>query len=178
MLGKVLTAVLLTAVLIVADSNTPAQINNSTVRAEAQTATSKANEILPTMQQPSPETVKPVEPEAQLTATTVAVQIPMSNRDIGMQMAQAKGWTGDQWLCLEKLWTNESNWRHTVSNYDGSGAYGIPQALPAEKMASHGSDYLTNPRTQIAWGLDYVAARYSTPCNALHLWESRLPHWY
>lgn len=103
---------------------------------------------------------------------------PMTNREIGQQMASDKGWTGNQWLCLEKLWTNESNWRHTAANYHGSGAYGIPQALPASKMISHGEDYLTNPRTQIAWGLDYIANRYGTPCQALSFWNSKSPHWY
>lgn len=103
---------------------------------------------------------------------------PMTNREIGQQMASDKGWTGDQWLCLEKLWSNESNWRHTVSNYQGSGAYGIPQALPASKMKSYGADYLTNPRTQIAWGLDYIKNRYETPCQALSFWNSKSPHWY
>lgn len=103
---------------------------------------------------------------------------PMTNREIGQQMASDRGWTGNQWLCLEKLWTNESNWRHTAANYQGSGAYGIAQALPASKMISHGEDYLTNPRTQIAWGLDYIASRYGTPCQALSFWNSKSPHWY
>ena len=44
-----------------------------------------------------------------------------------------------------------------VWNYQGSGAYGIPQALPASKMASAGADYMTNPATEIRWGLGYVA---------------------
>lgn len=113
---------------------------------------------------PTPEPPKPVK--------------PMTNREIGQQMAADKGWTGDQWLCLEKLWSNESNWRHTAANYHGSGAYGIPQALPASKMKSHGEDYLTNPRTQIAWGLDYIQNRYKTPCQALSFWNSKSPHWY
>lgn len=127
--------------------------------------------------------VKPVDVVQQIVTPTpeptpAPPVIPMTNREIGQQMASEKGWTGDQWLCLEKLWTNESNWRHTAANYQGSGAYGIPQALPASKMASHGEDYLTNPRTQIAWGLDYIANRYSTPCGALSFWNSKSPHWY
>ena len=34
-----------------------------------------------------------------------------------------------------------------------SGAYGIPQALPGDKMAAFGSDWQTNPATRLAWGL-------------------------
>ena len=30
-------------------------------------------------------------------------------------------------------------------------AYGIPQADPGSKMAAEGSDWLTNPQTQIRW---------------------------
>lgn len=103
--------------------------------------------------------------------------VPKTNREIGQSMAAAKGWKGNQWLCLEKLWTNESNWRTNAANRS-SGAHGIPQSLPASKMRSHGDDYLTNPSVQIAWGLDYIANRYGTPCNALSFWNSKSPHWY
>ena len=41
-------------------------------------------------------------------------------------------------------WTRESGWQ-LVWNTGGSGAYGIPQALPASKMASAGADYMTDP---------------------------------
>lgn len=140
-------------------------INNQVKVAKSQPVQAKANETKPQTQEPSPQLAKP-------TPT------PMSNREIGQQMASEKGWTGSQWLCLEKLWTNESNWRSTAANYQGSGAYGIPQSLPASKMASHGADYLTNPRTQIAWGLDYISKRYSSPCAALTFWNNQSPHWY
>ncbi|GAA1860758.1 ubiquitin-like domain-containing protein [Myceligenerans crystallogenes] len=100
------------------------------------------------------------------TTTETAAPAPVgSNREIGQQMAAARGWTGSEWTCLEALWTRESNWDHTAMN-PSSGAYGIPQALPGSKMGSHGSDWQTNPATQIAWGLDYIAGRYGTPCGA------------
>ena len=68
---------------------------------------------------------------------------------LGQQLASAYGWgSGPEWTCLDELWTRESGWR-MVWNYAGSGAYGIPQALPASKMASAGADYMTNPATQI-----------------------------
>jgi hypothetical protein len=83
----------------------------------------------------------------------------------GLAMAARYGWTGQQALCLNWLWTRESGWR-LVWNYGGSGAFGIPQALPASKMASAGPDYMTSPVTEIRWGLGYIAERYGTPCNA------------
>ncbi|WP_157622457.1 hypothetical protein [Nostocoides sp. Soil756] len=87
------------------------------------------------------------------------------------------GFSQGQWPCLEQLWTGESDWRWWVSN-SSSGAYGIPQSLPASKMATVGDDWRTNPVTQIRWGLDYIKRSYGTPCNALNMWNSRSPHWY
>lgn len=87
------------------------------------------------------------------------------------------GYSQAQWPCLDQLWIGESDWRWWVAN-PSSGAYGIPQSLPASKMATMGSDYRTNPVTQIRWGLDYIKKSYGTPCNALDVWNSRSPHWY
>lgn len=88
-----------------------------------------------------------------------------SNRALGKAIAAQRGWTGSEWSCLNALWTKESNWRHTAAN-SSSGAYGIPQSLPGSKMASAGSDWRTNPATQIEWGLGYISGRYGTPCGA------------
>ncbi len=89
-----------------------------------------------------------------------------SNRALGQQMAASLyGWSGDQWSCLDNLFSRESGWSHTAENRS-SGAYGIPQALPGSKMAVYGSDWQTNPATQIKWGLAYIQGRYGTPCGA------------
>jgi hypothetical protein len=88
------------------------------------------------------------------------------------------GWTSDaQYNCLVQLWDHESGWRWNADN-PGSAAYGIPQALPGRKMASAGSDWATNPLTQIKWGLGYIEDAYGSPCNAWATWQSRYPHWY
>ncbi len=98
-----------------------------------------------------------------IPATTPAQQ--GTNRGIGQSMASSMyGWTGDQWACLDTLWMHESGWRHTAQN-KSSGAYGIPQALPGSKMAKYGDDWMTNPATQIKWGLAYIKGRYGNPCN-------------
>jgi hypothetical protein len=95
---------------------------------------------------------------------------------LAQQMLAARGW-GGQWAALSALWMGESGFRHTARN-PSSGAYGIPQALPASKMASAGADWQTNPATQIKWGLDYIAGRYGTPAAAYAAWQARSPHWY
>ena len=98
-----------------------------------------------------------------------------SNRRIGREMAAKRGWTGDQWTCLNNLWTKESGWSTRATNASGS-AGGIPQALPASKMASAGDDWRTNPATQIKWGLGYISGRYGNPCGAWRHFQNR--NWY
>ncbi|MED7922947.1 transglycosylase SLT domain-containing protein [Nonomuraea sp. LP-02] len=96
------------------------------------------------------------------------------NKSIAKPMVAARGWNNVQFRCLERLWARESGWNHRAAN--GSGAYGIPQALPGVKMSSSGRDWRTNPRTQIKWGLGYIKQRYGTPCGA---WGHFLSHnWY
>jgi len=80
-------------------------------------------------------------------------------------MATEYGWGEGQYKCLNRLWTKESNWNYQARN-PRSGAHGIAQALPASKMEKVGTDWRTNPITQIQWGLLYVSERYNTPCAA------------
>ena len=88
----------------------------------------------------------------------------------------ARQQVGDrQFYCLDKLFNRESGW-NTYATNPSSGAYGIPQALPASKMASAGADWKTNPFTQVRWGLNYIANRYGSPCGA---WaHSQSVGWY
>jgi hypothetical protein len=86
-------------------------------------------------------------------------------RAVGCTLMLAAGFGIDQFPCLDKLWKKESGWNPKASN-PSSGAYGIPQALPGNKMASEGSDWRNNAATQIKWGLGYIEGRYNTPCGA------------
>ena len=85
------------------------------------------------------------------------------------------GWSDSDFECLVSLWNRESGWNPTCRN-SSSGAYGIPQALPASKMASCGSDYLSNYKTQINWGLSYIKSRYGSPSSAWSAFRSK--GWY
>ncbi len=100
---------------------------------------------------------------------------PSENAKLGHQMMLDFGYDENQWGCLYNLWTRESRWRTTATN-PSSGAYGIPQSLPASKMARYGSDYMTNPATQITWGLNYIKGRYKTPCGAWSSFQKK--GWY
>jgi hypothetical protein len=104
-------------------------------------------------------------------AVPYAGEIPAScneysgSRGVGCALMLDAGFKIDQFPCLDKLWKRESGWNYKALN-SGSGAYGIPQALPGSKMASVADDWKTNPATQIKWGLGYIEGRYNTPCGA------------
>ncbi len=83
------------------------------------------------------------------------------------EKALSSGLSLRSWGCIHKLWDNESRWNSKALN-KSSGAYGIPQALPAVKMAVEGSDWQTNPFTQINWGFRYLKYHWANqPCVAL-----------
>ena len=85
------------------------------------------------------------------------------------------GWEETEIVPLIQLWNRESGWNPNSHN-GSSGAHGIPQALPASKMASEGSDYYTNGNTQIRWGLKYIKNRYGSPSGAWAHFQSS--NWY
>jgi hypothetical protein len=99
---------------------------------------------------------------------------PSSAQGIAYNLLASFGFSTSQFGCLNDIWTRESGWRYNAEN--ASGAYGIPQALPGSKMATYGSDWQTNPATQIKWGLNYIKSRYGSPCQAWAVWQSQ--GWY
>ncbi|WP_073796426.1 transglycosylase SLT domain-containing protein [Streptomyces sp. CB03578] len=96
---------------------------------------------------------------------------PTSAKAIAHQMIKDPA----QFAAFDKIVSHESGWNHMATN-SSSGAYGLVQALPASKMASAGSDWKTNPATQIKWGLDYMNSRYGSPVGAWNFWQAN--HWY
>ena len=80
-----------------------------------------------------------------------------------------------QYASFSKIVEHESHWNHTATN-SSSGAYGLVQALPASKMSSAGSDWKTNPATQIKLGLNYMNERYGSPNAAWAFWQAN--GWY
>ena len=100
---------------------------------------------------------------------------PGSAKAIALRLVQQRGWNTAQYDCLVALWGKESGWNVYAFNA-GSGAYGIPQGVPGNKMASVGSDWKTSAKTQIVWGLGYIQGRYVNPCGA---WShSQSKGWY
>ena len=98
-----------------------------------------------------------------------------SPEQVAERMLSQFGWSSGQFSCLQPLWEHESGWSVTAEN-PSSGAYGIPQALPAAQMASAGADWQANAATQIRWGLTYIQGRYGSPCGA---WAHEVAdNWY
>ncbi|MFJ5699150.1 hypothetical protein [Arthrobacter sp. NPDC093139] len=138
--------------------------------APAKAAAAKPKAVAPAVKA-APAKVAP----APKPAAPAAVNDPAGAQAYAASKLSSHGWAADQMQCLKKLWTKESEWRTTATN-PSSGAYGIVQSLPAEKMASSGADYRTNYRTQINWGLGYIKERYGSPCAALNFHYAN--NWY
>jgi hypothetical protein len=101
----------------------------------------------------------------------VAPPDPGTAQRIAYNMLSSFGWSPSTYFsCLDNIWSRESGWRYNAQN--ASGAYGIPQALPGSKMATAGADWMTNPATQIKWGLGYIQGRYGDPCSAWSYWQA------
>lgn len=80
-------------------------------------------------------------------------------------------WADNQYECLDKLWTQESNWRSEAFNkikVMGKNAGGIPQIL--------GLDPKIPAPLQIDRGFAYIMHRYGTPCMAWKFHEKN--NWY
>jgi hypothetical protein len=103
--------------------------------------------------------------------SSISLQVEMARTISGAKMVakvilfDEYGMSEGQFICLNKLWTKESHWNYKARN-PRSGAHGIAQALPAEKMSVIADDWRSNPVTQIRWGLRYITMRYETPCKA------------
>jgi len=110
------------------------------------------------------------------SASVELARSPKGAREVARVLMDDKyGWGEKQYACLDELWIKESNWNYRASN-KRTGAHGIPQALPATKMDSAGTDWRTNPVTQISWGLRYIEVRYESPCKA---WAKfKRSNWY
>jgi hypothetical protein len=103
--------------------------------------------------------MRPAEPAAskaavqpgQTAAAVPAAAVPAASgspRQIAQAMLGSFGWSSSQFSCLDPLWEHESRWNVTAAN-PGSGAFGIPQALPGSRMVSAGPDWQTSAATQI-----------------------------
>ena len=122
----------------------------------------------------APEAPAPVEQAASRSEERPALAVqdtsPAAVRELARSMVPAS-----QWAAFSNIISHESSWNVKATN-GSSGAYGLAQALPGSKMAATGSDWKTNPETQIRWALDYMNGRYGSPNAAWSFWQNH--HWY
>lgn len=116
-----------------------------------------------------------VKPEPIVTSDRTKITISRSRDFVGFAESQINNKI--QFKCFDELMHRESSWRSRknpeLAKNKNSSAYGIPQALPGNKMATHGSDWAFNPITQIRWALDYIDERYGSPCKALEFHDRK-----
>lgn len=103
-------------------------------------------------------------------ARVISVSLPAGSHTDWMAAA---GIAASDYGYVDYIISRESGWGVTKSNYGGSGAYGLGQALPASKMAPFGADYMTNPITQLRWANAYATSRYGSWANAYNFWINR-----
>ena len=97
---------------------------------------------------------------------------PTGSHENWMRLA---GFKPSEYSAINYIVNHESSWNPSATN-PSSGAYGLPQSLPGNKMVSAGSDWRTNPITQLRWMRDYVNGRYGGANGALAFWKRN--HWY
>ena len=103
---------------------------------------------------------------ASVTRQVEMARTPVGAKVVARQIMKSEyNWGSYQFECLNRLWTKESHWNYKAHNYK-SGAHGIAQALPANRMEIISSDWRKNPVTQMRWGLRYIEIRYENPCKA------------
>ncbi|MCW2930131.1 MAG: hypothetical protein JWM19_1093 [Actinomycetia bacterium] len=148
------------------DAAKPSKVSPSAVMASAAAATNAAQNNAANTGSSNSGSQQVVQAAAPDTGTA---------QQIGYDMLPSFGYNqSSEWTCLQALWNQESGWRYDAEN--PSGAYGIPQSLPGDKMASAGADWQTDPTTQIRWGLGYIQSVYGTPCGA---WDHEVADgWY
>lgn len=76
---------------------------------------------------------------------------------------------------VDYIISHESGWNYRAVNAS-SGAYGLPQSLPAGKLASAGADWRDNPVTQLRWANNYAVGRYGSWEAAYRFWT--VNHWW
>src|ERR1700691_4313546 len=101
------------------------------------------------------------------TGVSTSTNSPSPSGSLQAYALQLLGGNETQYACLSGVIAIESGWNVYADN-PGSGAYGIPQALPGSKMSVAGSDWATDGYTQLRWMIDfYIPPTYGNPCGAL-----------
>ena len=105
-------------------------------------------------------------PETQYVTVGMKVNLPPGTHQDWMA---AVGIAESDYGYVNFIMDHEAHWNPIARNRY-SGAYGICQALPGNKMASAGADWETNPITQLRWCNSYAIGRYGSWAGAYQFW--------
>lgn len=108
------------------------------------------------------------QPERPVEQPQVVTQALPTDKTELMRLA---GIPESEYSHVDYIVSKESSWNYQAVNAS-SGATGLCQAWPAEKMATEGSDYLTNPITQLKWCHKYSLERYGSWYSAFAFWTA------
>jgi len=163
---RYIIAVILSAALIWALPKADTPVNKSTIaRVKTHTVQAVAPEKATEVQSSAPMDQKAIaEPAKEVTQVT-SPPVPSTHEEL---MNQA-GISPEDYGAADYITTHESSWR-SFATEPHTGAYGLCQSLPAVKMASAGSDWQTNPVTQLKWCNSYALTRYGG-------WHGAYAHW-
>jgi uncharacterized protein YabE (DUF348 family) len=118
-------------------------------------------------------TKEPVKQVVTVGAKVVVAAAPVSGGH--EDWMRAAGITESDFGYVNYIITRESTWNYLAVNRS-SGAYGLCQSLPGSKMLSAGSDWQTNPITQLRWCNGYALGRYGSWAKAYNFWVNN--HWW
>ncbi|NUR25563.1 MAG: hypothetical protein HOV83_06890 [Catenulispora sp.] len=170
---------------------TPTSDSSSTLLPSLQSpssavGTTSTTSTTPTTRPSTPTTSTTSKPTTTPTPTKTTTPAPStsSSSSVGMGYnatpAQAQAIAKQlvptsQYACFANIIERESSWNLHATN-PSSGAYGLGQALPGDKMAPYGSDWRNSATVQIKWALAYMTGRYGSPCAAWTFWQNH--SWY
>lgn len=157
------------------DDAAAAKAEEEAVKAEEEAAAKAEEEAETEEDNQEVETVEP-EPEPEVDTDTDIDSgnnsgYPTSGAVSGYknQIMAAAGISSSDYTYVDYIVSKESGWNYLISN-SVSGAYGLCQALPGSKMSSSGSDWATNPETQMRWCNSYALSRYGSWQAAYNYW--------
>jgi len=105
----------------------------------------------------------------------IIVQKEVSIKEYAYELAFSKyGWGKAERKCLGVMWGKEAAWDFTAIS--PSDDYGIPQRHMRKNSPEEIAEFMSSPKIQIKWGLNYIEKRYGSPCEAWKFWQEN--RWY
>ena len=116
-----------------------------------------------------------VKPEKVVTVSLTHLKVQTTKSEaLTFLTVYTKGWSMEQWKCLQYVWNHESHFNPKALNMS-SGAYGIAQFLPST-WGNYKVTKTPSAKLQIQYGLRYIERRYGSACAAKAFWVKN--GWY